>query len=507
MRHFTDILHWHGCSGIGAAAAGFNMADVTVNNLTARFRCIGGVDNDPAAVRDFQRLTGVPGTLLDLFDRDQYIAWHDHAPPEDWCEATPEDIRRSAGGEYPNLAFSSSPCKGYSGLIAESVANTRRYHALNRLALRSVWLALEAWADEPPEFFLIENVPRIAQRGRHLLDQLNSLFLRYGYAAIESTHDCGVIGELAQSRKRFLMVARHIAKVRPFLYEPRQRPLQSVGSVLGRMPMPSTPSAGVMHRLPSLQWRTWMRLAFVEAGKDWRCLSPLDTDGEHLRDYVLTPESTGSHHLAIQPVDALAPAASALPIIDPRPPVNALQYQQYGVRRWSDTSGAIIGVKSPGQGTFSVADPRPITHLSSTGALSTLAADHAARTITDVPLPNQHLACVIRSLDGTWHRPYTTLELAALQSLVDPEEVLELDGTSDQAWRERIGNAVPPAAARAIAEVIGRTILMARTGTTFFLSSEPIWVRPIALAATLPSPLQCLQDWMTPAVTVSTTTQ
>ncbi|GAB7544045.1 hypothetical protein CS8_037170 [Cupriavidus sp. 8B] len=26
--------------------------------------------------------------------------------------------------------------------------------------------------------------------------------------------------------------------------------------------------------------------------------------------------------------------------------------------RWGETSGAIIGVKSPGQGTFSVADPR-----------------------------------------------------------------------------------------------------------------------------------------------------
>lgn len=28
------------------------------------------------------------------------------------------------------------------------------------------------------------------------------------------------------------------------------------------------------------------------------------------------------------------------------------------MRKWEDTSGAIIGVKSPGQGTFSVADPR-----------------------------------------------------------------------------------------------------------------------------------------------------
>lgn len=42
----------------------------------------------------------------------------------------------------------------------------------------------------------------------------------------------------------------------------------------------------------------------------------------------------------------------------------------------------------------------------------------------------------IRSLDGTWHRPFTTLELAALQSLVDPEEFLESDGLSASAWRD-----------------------------------------------------------------------
>lgn len=68
---------------------------------------------------------------------------------------------------------------------------------------------------------------------------------------------------------------------------------------------------------------------------------------------------------------------------------------------------------------------------------------------------------MIRALDGTWHRPFTTLELAALQGMVDLEETLELHGTSDSAWRERIGNAVPPPAAQAIAGVMGRTLLLA----------------------------------------------
>jgi hypothetical protein len=95
---------------------------------------------------------------------------------------------------------------------------------------------------------------------------------------------------------------------------------------------------------------------------------------------------------------------------------------------------------------------------------------------------------VIRALDDTWHRPFTTLELAALQSLVDPDEHLELEGLSDSAWRERIGNAVPPAAAEAIAGVMGRTLLLAWTGETFMLSSDPIWVRPMTTALSVDTP-------------------
>lgn len=104
-----------------------------------------------------------------------------------------------------------------------------------------------------------------------------------------------------------------------------------------------------------------------------------------------------------------------------------------------------------------------------------------------LPSPGDKLVAVIRSLDGTWHRPFTTLELAALQSLIDPEEAIEPDGISDSAWRERIGNAVPPDAATAIAGVIGETLLLAWSGETFVLGSTPIWVRPVAVAISVDS--------------------
>lgn len=73
------------------------------------------------------------------------------------------------------------------------------------------------------------------------------------------------------------------------------------------------------------------------------------------------------------------------------------------------------------------------------------------------------------------------MELAAIQSLVEPEEQLVLDGLSDASWRERIRNAVPSAAAQAIADTMGKTLLLAWSGESFMLSAVPIWVRPIAV--------------------------
>lgn len=104
--------------------------------------------------------------------------------------------------------------------------------------------------------------------------------------------------------------------------------------------------------------------------------------------------------------------------------------------------------------------------------------------IIKLPAPNQKLVTQIIALDGTWHRPFTTLELAALQSLFAPEDwaAFSLEGQSDSAWRERIGNGVPPAAAEAIAGVMGRTLLLAWTGESFLLSADPIWVQPLTIA-------------------------
>jgi len=548
------LKHFHMCCGLGGGAKGFNRAKPVVGNMQAEWQCVGGVDVDPAGLRDFQRLSGIPGTLMDLFTREQYTAFHGVEPPAGWREATAEDVRRAANNQDPDAVFISSPCKGASGLLSETMSLTPKYQALNELTLRCVWLMCEAWKHNPVSLIVFENVPRLATRGRHLLDQIGKLLEFYGYAVAETTHDCGVIGGLAQSRKRFLLVARHIEKVPPFLYEPEKKSLRAVGDILGRMPLAGDiEAAGPMHRVPALQWKTWVRLALVEAGKDWRSLNDLSIEDGYLRDLIIVPEAYAGYLGVNQWGDSMgtvagrsSPTNGAFSVADPRAREGALQYQQYGVRRWDETSGAVIGVKSPGQGTFSVADPRDpgIGHgkynvaqwdgLSRTviaasttgqgafavqdprpgmakvkgdpyltgghygvvpwngqaGAVSASARqDNGRWSVADprMPAANERLTCVIRSLDDTWHRPFTTLELAALQSLVEPEEQLELDGLSDQAWRERIGNAVPPSAAEAIAHVMGTTLLLAGAGETFMLSSMPIWVRPVAVGLSVSS--------------------
>lgn len=101
--------HGHLFAGIGAGAKGFNQARPRVGNMVARWECAGGIDVDPGAIRNFERLTGVPGTVMDLFSRDQYRAFHGREPDWDWREAVPADIRAALGALTCMLL--SPPCK------------------------------------------------------------------------------------------------------------------------------------------------------------------------------------------------------------------------------------------------------------------------------------------------------------------------------------------------------------------------------------------------------------
>lgn len=388
------VKHFHLFCGIGGGALGFNKAKASVGRLRAKMRCLGGVDVDARAIRDFTSRVGVPGTVLDLFDRAQYELWHGKAPPSDWREATILDILRAAGFEHPDIVFLSAPCKGFSGLQAEARAASARYQALNALTVRGVRLMLEAFEADPPGLIAFENVPRIASRGADLIDEITALLELHGYVVVpreRSVHDCGELGGLAQHRRRFLLVARHRTKVPPFLYEPPKQRVKAVGEVLRDLWMPDDPAAGPMHRVPRLTWQTWMRLALIPAGKDWRTLRDLAVVDGYLRDLVVMPVNTDWHGGALgvrpwsEPVGTMTgrslPTNGAFTIADPRLKRTNGYNNVYRVVSMDETSPAVTGGGCPSAGGLAVADPRLQSYGEHTGKLHVQRFDEPGRTV------------------------------------------------------------------------------------------------------------------------------
>lgn len=337
LREFT---HFHLAGGSGLGARGFNEASVRVGSIEGRLRCLGSVDVDPAACRDFERMTGVKATCLDLFPLSDFLAYHRLCPGAKrkchgcnntgkplpgWREATAADLWNAAQGEHPDIVFSSFPCKSFSGLLSAKKAELEKYEALSRLTIRGMSLMFDAFGDNPPSLFIFENVPLIATRGRALLDEIRDLLFLHGYAVAETFHDCGELGGLAQRRRRFLLVARHRRKVPPFLYEPPKQRVRGVGEVIGELPPPDAPEGGPMHRCPRLTWETWVRLALIPAGGDWRSLEGMDFS-----------------RIGIEPLGPRAWGAADL-----------------GVTAWTDPAATVSGRGGPRNGAFSVQDPRP----------------------------------------------------------------------------------------------------------------------------------------------------
>ncbi|MEM1202677.1 MAG: DNA cytosine methyltransferase [Acidobacteriota bacterium] len=600
----------HLFAGCGGGADGFARAHFGHKGMRGRFRTLWGVDQDPAALLAFERLSGGLGVQMDLFSEEDYRAFHGGPPPTDWREVQPEDFRRELGPVAPDVLFTSPPCVGLSRLISASKAGSGKYQAVNRLTLRGIMLALAAWS-QPPKIILLENVPGLGQaRGKRLLDQIEAELKSAGYSVAPVVHDLGVIGGLGQRRARMMLAARHRAQVPPHLFEPAPLGLRSVGEVLGELPMPEDPRGGPMHQLGRYQWLTWLRLALIPAGRDWRALRDLRVVDGYLADLALTPD-TAWHGGALGVTewgDSMAtitgrngPTNGAFGVADPRVAASG-DYGQLGVTPWGDSMGAVTAQSLPGGGRYSVADPRAggVRHNNayrviqwgepsqaitagtapSSGGLAVadprpawdrykgvlkvepweetsrtviaqggpgegglVVADPRARWmregrsgwdgtggqgafgVTDWESPSKTVTAsgavqngpvavadprlpqsaerglwVIVSLDGTWHRPITRLEAAALQGFrptdmgcrpgaVDSAGVwreaagpnrMALEGSSATRWQRWIGNAVPPPAACRIAEVVGRVLLQADAGESFVLDAAPVWARPLA---------------------------
>lgn len=388
--------------GIGGGALGFQQARREYRGLEGSFENVVGVDCDAEACADYEYITGGRAAQMDLFSREQYTAWHGHEPPEGWREVTAEELRAAAGDEDIDLVFTSPPCKGFSALLPGKAAETPKYQALNGLTIRGIRLAVEAWR---PALIFMENVPRITSRGSGFLSEIKAMLAGHGYVFHEGMHDLGEIGGLGQKRQRYLLIARLPEKLPAFVYRPRRQRLKSIGEVIGPMPMPG--NFGRMHELPNLQWKTWMRLALIPAGGDWRDLErcgwenlrveyaprgqgpsaygvmpweePAGAVTGNMRPTGSTPAAVADPrmgigkgtHTAIYRIcrydgaartvtGATRPAGGALCIADPRLEDKAKYFPRaYKVTPMEETAGTVTGGAQPSSGAICVADPRP----------------------------------------------------------------------------------------------------------------------------------------------------
>lgn len=538
MKSIYRVMHLF--CGIGGGSLGFSQARGEWKGIVGRFQNVCGIDADPEICRDYERITGSPAACMDLFSREQYVDFHGQDPPVDLKEVTPHDIWMAAGGETPDVIFTSPPCKGFSGLLPEKSAKTKKYQALNRLTIRGIRLCLDAFSDDLPSLFLLENVPRIKTRGKYLLDEIKELLVSRGYAVNDEDHDCGEIGGLAQRRKRYLLIARNENKMPSFVYRPYTQKVKSIGDVLGELPLPGDPFMGEIHRLPKLQWKTWVRLALIPAGGDWRDLEKIEWEkyriGYEPRKGALGVEDWNEPSRAVTGSAGYGRSNGAQAISDPRTGFKESTHGAiYRVQKWEEAGNTVTGAMRPNNGALCIADPRincnsrpnllgvanwekPISTV--TGSASVTSSNavasisdprlkcnprsgtmgvqdwnepgktvigsgdiHAGATaIADprVPEDTERGVFIIVSEDGTWHRPMTTLELASLQGfpmyLADGTP-FELTGSNDARWRERIGNAVPPAAAKAIAEVMLAALMPSQEGI-WVMGETEIWVVP-----------------------------
>lgn len=299
MKIFTSFYPF---CGLGLGARGWLKARGRLGSDQARFINLGGIDNDPDACADFELLTGKKALCRNI------------------AEVTVKELREYAGDRRPDAAFTSPPCKGFSRLLGGKKALEPYYQALNMLVYQGLFLMCEGW-DEPPPLIVLENVPGIMSRGAELLERSRKLLRNYGYVFHESTHDCGVIGGLAQHRKRFLLIARREQSCRAFVYQPPKQRVKGCGEVLASLPVPGvTTEGGPLHVLPRLSPINWMRLALIPPGGDWRDLpsaqQPRAGSNDNMYSSIMVVR--GFEQPALTVTGATRPGLGAQAIADPR---------------------------------------------------------------------------------------------------------------------------------------------------------------------------------------------
>lgn len=320
--------------GGGGGAAGFQQARAELYGQTSEFELVGGFDKDEYACKAFEYMTGVPQVCIDA------------------REVTPGMMREFYGEEAPFALFGSPPCQGASKLLSTAKSRTAKYELLNELALVNTRLILDAWPDSPPAFVLYENVPNITSRAPGVLREVRRLLKSAGYVLQDGYHEARHVGNLAQRRKRWFLVARNPRKVPAFLYLPPHQPGKVCGDVLNELPMPGDTTGGPMHELPAISALNWWRLWAIPAGGDWRDLLPQDGTPRRARFRRHHVERWTEPSVTIGGTGSNGPCGVA----DPRAEEPARFKGSLGVLRSDEPAGAVTAEAYPSTGRFAIAD-------------------------------------------------------------------------------------------------------------------------------------------------------
>ncbi len=520
--------------GLGAGARGFVDAEVRLFGQRAAFRALGGIDIDPEGCADFERLTGAPAWCTDVEAitgaelRARYGARAPDvvfmSPP---CKGSSGllSAEKAASAKYQRMnllalewtrrmldAWPDPPA-----LVL--LENVPRITTRARGMLRSLRTMLRA-------------AGYVFHDGYHDCGEIGGLAQHRRRYLLVARHARKLPPLLYQPPTRRVRGCGEVLGALPLPEDPSAGPLHRLPRIswLNWVRLALIPAGGDWRDLPGVledgeaRRARWARHGVAAWEHPTGTVAGSGSNGvanvADPRPFALDSCKPSRHHnkyrvhgwddAAGTVIGATRPGSGAPAVADP-----AWFRGTYGVNAWSDAGPTVTGRAAPSTGRFSVGDPR--VRRAFDAGYAVLRWNQAARTIAgtsavgcgayavaeprldDLALglravTDEELAAaaatprkpppflpVIVAEDGTWHRPMTTLELAALQGL--PTQLddgpLDLAGGAVSRWRERIGNAVPCPTARAIAEQMLVTLAHGALETFALCGGSPVWVRDI----------------------------
>lgn len=530
---FTAIFPF---CGLGAGARGFVDAEVRLLGQRATFRALGGIDIDPEGCADFERLTGAPAWCADLGEitAAELVQRYGALAPDVVFMSPP------CKGASGLLSQEKSQTAKYLRMNGLALTWTRRmleaWPDPPGLVLLENVPRLKSRAPAMLRSLrgLLRKAGYVLHDGYHDCGELGGLAQHRRRYLLVARLPRKVPPLLYKPPPRRVRGCGEVLGLLPLPEDPSAGPLHRLPRIswLNWVRLALIPAGGDWRDLPGVldegearraKWArhgvaAWDAPTGVVAGSGSNGVANVADP----RPFTLGACRPGAHNnkyrvhdwasAAGTVIGATRPGSGAPAIADPRP--REWFKGAFGVLPWDAPAGVVTSQGStPSSGRFAVADPR--VRRAFDAGYAVLRWDQAARTVAGtsavgcgayavsdprvdglVPglraVTDEELAgCaaaptkappfvpVILAADGTWHRPMTTLELAALQGF--PMELggepLTLAGDAVSRWRERIGNAVPCPTATAIAEQMLVALVQARLEACA-LSAGEVWVDP-----------------------------